>query len=144
MITNEQIIEMLNNYLRTLFGISVICYLIIFIEFVVELKKSNHKNHPTKFIVSHAIIFVAITLALTSQIIPLYSDIHNLSIIKIDTTVNSSCHRLLLSSGNVYFKDSEGNDVVLSAVFTNELPEKCFGTVVYTEKSKLFIKFIPK
>lgn len=106
--------------------------------------QKNGKKQLDKIIISLIVIFLVITIALTSQIVPLYSDIHNSRIIKIDTTVDSKYHRLLLSSGNVYIKDSVGNDVVLSAVFTNELPESWFGTVVYTEKCKLFIDFIPK
>lgn len=141
--TDEQIIKMLSTHLEILLGVGIICYLILVIEFIIEFKK-NGKKQLDKIIISRIVIFLVITIALTSQIVPLYSDIHNSRIIKIDTTVDSKYHRLLLSSGNVYIKDSVGNDVVLSAVFTNELPERGFGTVVYTEKSKLFIDFIPK
>ena len=141
--TDEQIIKMLSTHLEILLGVGIICYLILVIEFIIEFKK-NGKKQLDKIIISRIVIFLVITIALTSQIVPLYSDIHNSRIIKIDKTVDSKYHRLLLSSGNVYIKDSVGNDVVLSAVFTNELPERGFGTVVYTEKSKLFIDFIPK
>jgi len=142
--TDEQIIEMLSEHLEILFGIGIVCYLILAVEFVVGFKKRNTKKQRNKFTVSRIVIFVLITFALTNQIAPLYSDIRNSRIVRIKTTADSLYHRLLLSSGNVYIKDSNGNDVVLSAVFTNKLPENEFGTVVYTENSKLFIDFIPE